>query len=202
MSQPEQPLYPKLSSIYNKIMQLAIAIFFIVLLMNLSLFSQQQSQHSIEQNFDYTGEQYLSQASAGIQVLLAREKDKELQAYIDSLSRTEIIKEILVYDPSGQLLVSSSGIGSIKDLYGISLNKLNLSNDFIPFAQEIRTDKLLGYVRITLEKSYLTEQLSKTSNEQHQLTRLMMIIAVGVGFLLTRGFSRFSRQGFRLASSK
>ena len=182
-------------------MQLAIAIFFMVLLMNLSLFSQQQSQHSIQQNFDYSARQYLAQASAGIQILLAQKKNKELKAYIDSLSQTEIIKDVLVYGISGQVLVNSSGVASLNDLYGVSLNKPNLSTDFIPFVQELRTDKLLGYVRITLKKSYLTGPLNKTSNEQHNLMRLMLILAGVVGFLLTRGFSRFSRQGYRPPSA-
>ena len=46
MTQTEQPLYPKLSSIYNKIMQLAIAIAFIIVLMNLWLYSQTMNKQT------------------------------------------------------------------------------------------------------------------------------------------------------------
>jgi hypothetical protein len=32
----------------------------------------------------------------------------------------------------------------------------------------------------------------------YELMRLMTLIAVVIGFFLTRGFNRFSRQGFRM----
>jgi membrane protein len=63
---------------------------------------------------------------------------------------------------------------------------------------EIRKDVLVGYVRLTLDKTYLTTKLLKNNDQQFTLLRLMMIIAGVVGFLLTRGLNRFSRQGFRL----
>ena len=62
----------------------------------------------------------------------------------------------------------------------------------------MRKDKLIGYVRLTLDKHYLTTKLLRNNDEQFTLLRLMMIIAGVVGFLLTRGLNRFSRQGFRI----
>ena len=56
-------------------------------------------------------------------------------------------------------------------------------------------------MRLTLDKKYLTLDLLKNNDEQFTLLRLMMIIAGIVGFLLTRGLNRFSRQGFRLAEA-
>ena len=73
MTQPEQPLYPKLSSIYNKIMQLAIAIAFIVVLMNLWIYSQTKNKQSIEQHFFEVGQQYLHQATSGLSVLISKQ---------------------------------------------------------------------------------------------------------------------------------
>jgi membrane protein len=68
----------------------------------------------------------------------------------------------------------------------------------VPFVSEIRKERLIGYVRLTLDKNYLTTKLLKNNDQQFTLLRLMMIIAGVVGFLLTRGLNRFSRQGFRL----
>ena len=82
----------------------------------------------------------------------------------------------------------------------MSENKLNQSENLSPFIGEIRQKSLLGYVRLTLDKKHLTEKLLTNSDEQFTLLRLMMIIAGIVGFLLTRGMNRFSRQGFRLAA--
>jgi len=205
MTQTEKPLYPKLSSIYNKIMQLAIAIAFIVLLMNLWIYSQTQTEQTINQHFYDIGEQYLQQTSSGVSVLTTEIKTKQsrelIQSYVDELQQSQAIQEIHLYDATGQLLISSKDAKSIKALYGLSEQKLNKSEDFPPFIGEIRQKSLIGYVRLTLDKKYLTEKLLTNNHEQFTLLRLMMIIAGIIGFLLTRGLNRFSRQGFRLANT-
>jgi len=205
MTPIEKPLYPKLSSIYNKIMQLAIAIAFIVLLMNLWIYSQTQTEETINQHFYDVGEQYLQQTSVGVSVFTTEIKTKQsralMQNYIDELQQVQAIKEIHLYDITGQLLISSKGAKSVQALYGLSENELNKSESFPPFIGELRQESLIGYIRLTLDKKHLTEKLLTNSHEQFTLLRLMMIIAGIVGFLLTRGLNRFSRQGFRLAGS-
>jgi len=195
------PLYPKLSSIYNKIMQLAIAIAFIVLLMNLWLFNYNENKQTINDHFYYVGQQYLKQNTLALSVAITQDK-KQLQKYVDNLSQVDWLKDMHIYDVSGQLIASSRSHYSIKDLYGISPNKIDKSVEYIPFISEIRTDELHGYARITIEKKYLTDTLLNSSNEQYSWLRLMLLIAGIVGFLLTRGLNRFSRQGFRLSQKE
>jgi len=192
------PLYPKLSSIYNKIMQLAIAIVFIILLMNLWLFNDNQNKQAIDDHFYYVGQQYLKQNTLGLSVVIKQDK-KLLQNYVDNISQVDWLKELYVYDATGQLIASSQPHHSIKDLYGISPFKINKSEQHVPFIGEIRTDKLHGYIRMTVKKKYLTDSLLASHDEQYSWLRLMMIIAGVVGFLLTRGLNRFSRQGFRIS---
>jgi membrane protein len=205
MTPTEQPLYPKLSSIYNKIMQLAIAIAFIVVLMNLWVYSQTQNKQTIEQHFYDVGQQYLQQAAAGLSVLTSEVKTKQsrtlLQGYIDKLQQAQAIKQIHLYDASGQLILSSEQAKTVKALYGLTGQTLNKSKFVVPFVGEIRHEKIIGYVRLTLDKKHLTTKLLKNTDEQFTLLRLMMLIAGIVGFLLTRGLNRFSRQGFRLTAS-
>ena len=105
------------------------------------------------------------------------------------------------------LLKSVSGgeaSASIKLLYGIdeSLQTLDKSSIYSPFISEIRTDKLVGYLRLTIEKSYLIDTLAKNNYDTQTLYRFLLIIAGVVGFLLTRGLNRFSRQGFRMPDVK
>jgi len=195
------PLYPKLSSIYNKIMQLAIAIAFIVLLMNLWLFNYNENKQTINDHFYYVGQQYLKQNTLALSVAITQDK-KQLQKYVDNLSQVDWLKDMHIYDVSGQLIASSRSHHSIKDLYGISPHKIDKSVEYIPFISEIRTDELHGYARITIEKKYLTDTLLNSSNEQYSWLRLMLLIAGIVGFLLTRGLNRFSRQGFRLSQKE
>jgi len=103
------------------------------------------------------------------------------------------------------VIVKSDTSKQINDLYGVNINQLNQSDEYIPFVREltdISDNTLKGYIRITVAKVHLTKSLSRTNDEQHNLMRLMLLVAGVVGFLLTRGFNRFSRQGYRLAQSK
>jgi membrane protein len=197
MTQIEQPLYPKVSSIYNKIMQLAIAIFIIIILMNLWLFSNERNQQTIDQHFNDIAQQYLKQTVSGVSTLLLDDKEK-IQSYIDELTANEWLKDISLYDKTGQLIFASSNQISINDLYGRSDFKADRSEKFIPFVVELRDDEVKGYVRITIEKKQLIADLELSAKQNFDLFRLMLILAGVVGFLLTRGLNRFSRQGYRV----
>jgi len=204
MQQSETSLYLKTSSIYNKIMQLAIAIMFIIILMNLWIAGGVKDKTLIHEYFHEISAQYLNQAKVNIQILMVNEQSELLQKTIDDLAKLAFIKSVHLYDETGRVLFSSVAenfsSASINELYGLSPYKRNLSAKYVPFVQEIRTDKLLGYLRFTIEKSKLSEVLITASDESQQMLRIMLILAGCVGFFLTRGFNRFSRQGYRIPS--
>ncbi|WDE12850.1 AhpA/YtjB family protein [Thalassomonas haliotis] len=212
MKQSEQPLYPKISSIYNKILQLAIAIVFIIVLMNLWLAVANRGQVTIEQHFDHLGDIYLEQVAVAVLTLLEKnQKEKsprqgnnrqDLQLYIDQLGQMPMVKDVSLYDPQGRLLVQSNSAETVKDLFGLSPASSDRSKFYVPFVQELRNDKLRGYLRLSIEKSAFTSELNTTNHDAQRLLGLMLIMAGLTGFLLTRGFSRFSRQGYRLAKPK
>ncbi len=211
MNKSEQPLYPKLSSIYNKIMQLVSAILLIVILMVFLVTNAQKSEQVLDQHFEQVAEKFLQQGVAGISVLLIDKKiagDKKdhnalLQSYLNNLAKADFIKQVHLYDKTGSLLLKSESRGeasaSIKLLYGIdeSLKTRDKSKQYVPFIKEIRNENLTGYLRLTIEKSYLTSELTNNSYDSQTLSRLLLIAAGLIGFLLTRGLNRFSRQGYR-----
>ena len=79
--------------------------------------------------------------------------------------------------------------------------KINQSDDITPFVQELRVGKLKGYIRLSLYRSLLADDLATNSYSQFDIMRLLMIVTGVIGFLLTRGLNRFSRQGFRLPTA-
>jgi len=193
----EQPLYPKISSIYNKIMQLAIAIFLIIVLMNLWVFSYGKNQRATQAHFNEVSSQYLTQIASAAKILLHENKN-DVEQYFDEITESPWVKDLSFYDKTGQLVIASDKHSSINDLFGITKNKADRSDEFTTFVQEIREDNLVGYLRLTIENNSITADIDEASEQQYGLVRLMMILAVIVGFLLTRGLNRFSRQGFRL----
>ena len=196
MKQIEQPLYPKLSSIYNKILQLAIAILLIVLLMNFWVNSRDEQQIQIQGHANKMGKLYLAQAAVNAQPYLAQ-KSSQLQQYTDTLVQQPLVKSVHIYDLTGEAMAISEQAESVNDLFGISILKINQTDDVLPFVQELRTDKLHGYIRLSLYRSILVDELAENSRSQYDIMRLLMIVAGVIGFLLTRGLNRFSRQGFR-----
>jgi membrane protein len=192
MKQIEQPLYPKLSPIYNKILQLALAILLLVFLMDFC--DDQQLQ--IQAHANKMGKLYLAQAATSTLPYLAQDPS-QLQQYTDNLVQQPLVKSVHIYGITGQNIASSEQAESINDLFGLSLRKINQTNDVIPFVQELRTDKLHGYIRLSLYRSILADELINNSRDQYDIMRMLMMVAGVIGFLLTRGLNRFSRQGFR-----
>ena len=131
MNKSEQPLYPKLSSIYNKILQLVSAILLIVILMTFWVANAEKSNQVLQQHFEQVAEKFLQQTVAGISVLMTdnnssidkKTRNVQLQSYLNSLAKTDFIKQIHLYDKTGSLLLKSESSGetsaSIKLLYGI-----------------------------------------------------------------------------------
>jgi len=110
---------------------------------------------------------------------------------------SELITSVHFYDVTGRLLYSSEGAKTIKQLYGLK-GEDNFSEEYVPFVEEVRAENLQGYVRVTLKKSLLTKNLHQAEQESAERQRILMVIAGIIGFFLTRGLSRFSRQGFRI----
>jgi membrane protein len=196
MKQIEQPLYPKLSPIYNKILQLALAILLLVFLMDFWVTSRDNQQLEIQAHAKKMGKLYLAQAATSTLPYLAQ-NPSQLQQYTDNLVQQPLVKSVHIYGITGQNIARSEQAESINDLFGLSLRKINQTDDVIPFVQELRTDKLHGYIRLSLYRSILADELIKNSRDQYDIMRLLMMVAGVIGFLLTRGLNRFSRQGFR-----
>ncbi len=197
MKQIEQPLYPKLSSIYNKILQLVIAIFLIVMVMNFWVTSREEQQVQIQQHADIIGKMYLAQAATSSFAYLTT-TTLDLQHYVDNLAQQPLVKSVHIYGKTGQIIAASTASESINDLFGIAVMKVNQSDEITPFVQELRFGELKGYIRLSLYRSLLANDLATNSTSQYDIMRLLMIVTGVIGFLLTRGLNRFSRQGFRL----
>ena len=202
MKATQLPLYPKLSSIYNKIMQLAIAIVLIIVVLNIWLVSSNESKKTIDEHFYTLGEQHIDQAVLSIKTLQLLDNKKDLDFFIAGLSKTDWVDEIRIYDARGIIISGSDTNRSMKDLYGVTVNKKNKSDELVPFIKEIRTNELIGFIRITVKRSIFIDDLHKTNYDNHGLLRLMMLISIAIGFFLTRGLNRFSRQGYRLPVEK
>lgn len=199
MTQTDVPLYPKISSIYNKILQLAIAIVLIVVLMNvlMDLYGR-QAQLITDQQVEI-GDQYINQAAQSSLVLLAENNKSLLRSHVEALASPEFVYNVVLYDKTGQVIHQAGEALTVNALYGVGEHQLDKSKNIQPFVIELRGEKLFGYLRMTMASKTWQQPLVKANNDSQELTRIMLLLAGAVGFLLTRGLSRFSRQGYRVA---
>lgn len=215
MKKSELPLYLKISPIYNKILQLLIAVICFVFVLGAMVQSQSEHNAVISEHFSRVSEEQLQQAVTGLKTLLAINNNQAMiKDYIEKLSDSEIIHDVHYYDHTGLLLASSNNAQSIKALMGINTDNLAENNTlednkaefflqakkttYIPFVKEIRDENLIGYLRFTVDEKMVIRPLLSSSFDVHETMRLLFLFAVLIGFFLTRGFSRFSRQGFRI----
>lgn len=202
MTQTEVPLYPKISPIYNKILQLAIAIVLIVLLMNfLSQFHSQQIQ-TIERQQDTISNDYVEQAASTLLVLLASDEKQLVKQQIEQLAKPEKVFSVVLYDETGQTIERAGEDVTVNALYGAKGLSDDRSHSLAPHFIELRSNKLYGYLQMTITKDAWQKELVESNQSSQENLRIMLLLAGIVGFLLTRGLSRFSRQGFRLKKGK
>ena len=97
MKQTQQPLYPKLSPIYNKILQLVGAILLIVALMSMWQSTRVKNTLNLAKHFDYIAKQQLHQGVVGAYLILKKKnkstshRNRDLQAYLDGLVRVGFV---------------------------------------------------------------------------------------------------------------
>jgi len=131
-------------------------------------------------------------------VLLANNEKAALQTLLEKLTTDKLVHDILLYDQTGQLIASSSNAKDINSFYQPASNGSRMASDYAPFVSELRNPELIGYLRMTINQNLLTAPLQQANYDNYELMRLMALFAVVIGYFLTRGFSRFSRQGFRV----
>lgn len=198
MKQTELPFYYKRSPIVNKFIQISVAIVVIFTVLNIWVDNNRIINQSIEDNFYHVGNEYLAQTSDMISFLIKENKSELIPQYIEQASQTPWIKDIHWYDETGQHQSTIVEGTRINDLYGVSPQTLNRSTLYVPFVKEIRHESLIGYLRLTIKQKEFTEHLLNTQEDSSTLWRIMILLSGGAGFFLTRGFNRFSRQGYRL----
>ncbi|QOL25517.1 hypothetical protein LP316_14660 [Thalassotalea sp. LPB0316] len=195
------PLYLKISPIYNKILQLTIAVVLIVVVLNIHFISDQKSKNNVHQHYQQVGQLQLQQLVTSAAILLERGDKKALTLLAERTSEQAFIHDVVFYDVTGQTLINSEKAQAI-----LERTQARLTDDVAvkqtSFTSEIRADKLLGYVRITLQDEMITSSLNQANNELFEQARLLLILTGIVGFLLAKSFSKARHKAIKVASAK
>jgi membrane protein len=181
MSSSKLPLYPKISSVYNKIMQFAFAV----------VLTQ-------ENQFNLFARNYIAQTAVTVRTFFDGKKRNGLSAYVNSLTALPIVSEVVVYDSRGQTLAASQGSSTVKQHFALLPGYFNPQKAYVPFIAEVRDQELLGYIRINLDKEFLTGEIRASLERQFEIFKLLLVLAAMAGIFFMRSFNRLPTKDFKV----
>lgn len=189
MDQTEATLYPKLPVIYNKIMQLGLGILLLVAILTVWLFGKVQVNEDIDRHYGEMTRVYAQKVGSALSVMLDSEQMSLVEKYLVDLESQALVEHVRFYDAKGKLLWHSE---QSQDMTEISLqgsNDIVLRNDNRPliYVEEVRNQKLQGYIRISLNQQMLSSEAKQSADNHYNYFRVLLLIAGIAGFLFARG---------------
>lgn len=189
--QTELSLYPKVSSIYNKILQLAIAIALTVVLLNMLITRYHEQAQLISNQQQAFADDYINQAGQAVLVLLKQGKKAAINEYLAKLALPTFVSGVTLYDETGQTIGEGGIAQSIHEIFGVDNPTQAPLLNITPIVVELRDEKLQGYLRLTISNQAWQQGLQAANDDHQDVMRYMLLVAGLIGFLLARGLSRF-----------
>lgn len=211
MKRIEKPLYLKLSTIYNKILQLTIAVVLVLIIVNVNLISQQNAEQGIQRHYQNIGELQIKQLADSALSHIEKSDRKGLQAVANQVSGQEYVDEVSFFDETGQLIVSSGPALTMKARTTQAMSEPSFNDEQgskqaeilrqqTSFITEIRGDKLYGYAKLTLNDNPIKSPFKNTTSNQYDQTNMLIILAFIVGLIISRLLAKLT--AFRRKTNK
>ncbi|CAM3866811.1 AhpA/YtjB family protein [Rheinheimera salexigens] len=179
---------------YIKLLQVALAVLGIWLLLQAWVMTQQQGKALLQQQSSQLMRETLITLADTAGYLIENDQLDGLEQLTQNVASSNYLFDVVVYDANGVRMSSSENSGPAYQLY---------NPDYIealtPMVQPIvKRQQLLGYMKFSLRLDASLTPIAQPWQDLMQQLLLMLLLAGVVGFLLRRGFSRFSRQSLRL----
>jgi membrane protein len=187
------------TSVFRRLSQIGLSIGLLIMVLNMWVNADQKGRQIQADNTANLTRQLAHQSTLIAKDYIKRNQLDKLTILLNNLASNPDIKQAMVYDDTGDVLAQSEG--AITASTNLTQSNLDTSpvDPVTMYISEIHNDKkLIGYLRISyLQQQALNIPLKNHSAAMRQMM-LMMIIAGIMGFMLTRGLSRFSRNSYRV----
>jgi membrane protein len=189
---------PDTTSSTIKLLQIAIAIGGIWLLLHSWVLTRQQGQQLLQQQSSQLMRETLTALSHTAAYLIEHDQIDGLEQLTQHIADSPYLHDVVVYDANGVRMSWSENSAPARLLYGPSQQQ-----PLQAMVQPIRKNQqLLGYIKLSFRLDSALNQIHYSWQQLMQRLMAMLILAGIIGFLLRRGFSRFSRQSLRLRAPK
>ncbi|MDN4500876.1 AhpA/YtjB family protein [Alteromonadaceae bacterium BrNp21-10] len=184
LSAEEKSLLPSGHSIFKRLANfvLAVAIAFIILYLWLNnvIQDQQQLQHQANQ----LGKTISQQNAKFITDKLVNNELDSISQQLQYLQTDPHIRSVALFSDQGKMLLGTDDEAPI-----IELLQQEENSDLLVYVQEIvHEQKVIGYLRVLLWRDKVLQYYRQYQQEILYQAMLLVILALLVGVLLTRGF--------------
>ncbi len=168
--------------------QLSVIVACLSTIMLLFTYSNQLNKRNYKMLYDQTeslSRLLLRQSAATAYPALEGDNLKPLNALIKQLEAEPLILDATIYDVKGNLLANSSNSIPLDQLTGVNTPLSVASIGRQQLVEPITNgSKLVGFIRITLEHGELIKDASNRLEQNINLVRFMLLIALSTGALL------------------
>lgn len=168
--------------------QLSMVVACIVTIMLLFTYSNQLNKRNYKMLYDQTeslSRMFLRQSASSAYPALESNDLLPLEGLIAQLEKEPLILDVTIYDIKGNLLASSMDAISLDQLTGVNTPLSVASIGRQQLVEPISSDnKVLGFIRITLEHGELIKDASNRLEQNINQVRAMLLIALSTGALL------------------
>ncbi|NRA69678.1 MAG: hypothetical protein HRU24_01555 [Gammaproteobacteria bacterium] len=158
----------------KRLSQFSLAIFLLLLLGGLLWQSDQQSQQIREHQKQAISQVLKQQLSLAATMGLQLNEQQQLQWLAQTLTQSPLLNGVWIHRADGTLMAESTQVAP---------------EDSILLVSEIRQEKLLGYLKLRLNKNEFVESMTTIQDKQLEWHQWSLILAGLIGFLFARAFS-------------
>ncbi|WNO61505.1 AhpA/YtjB family protein [Rheinheimera sp. MMS21-TC3] len=182
------------TSSYIKLLQVAFAVLGIWLLLQAWVVTQQEGKLLLQQQSSQLMRETLITLADTAAYLIENDQLDGLEQLTQNVAASNYLYDVVVYDANGVRISNSENSSPAHQLY-----HPDHAETLSPMVQPIiKQQQLLGYIKLSLRLDATLNPIAKPWQNLMQRILLMLLFAGAIGFLLRRGFSRFSRQSMRL----
>ena len=207
------------TSVYRRLAQVLLSLIILVVILYKWVSADLHSTTVIEENSKTLIDKLVGHAAVQASHLINPKANKKtqkqlktrLEQLLNDLNRDPHIEQAMVYDQHGTTIASSNGAISATERHKHQISPpdaytpINIEpqvNQPLMVVHEIRKDdELLGYLRVNYYHKLIMVQSAPSKRKVMEEVLLMILLSALMGFLLTRGFARFSRNTFRMDDS-
>lgn len=189
---------PDSTSSTIKLLQISIAIAGIWFLLQSWVWTQQQGKFLLQQQSTQLTRETLVTLSHTAAYLIENDQLDGLEQLTQHIAQSPYLNDVVVYDANGMRMSWSQSSAPARILYSPAQ-----AEPLLAMVEPImQGQQLLGYIKLSLRLDASLTPISLSWQKMMQQLMAMLVLAGIVGFMLRRGFSRFSRQSLRLRRPK